>query len=163
MTFHQTTKRVQGTKAFQNLQFGNSFHLDEWRAILVSKKKKKNWMVMEGRKDSEAYVKTWMGGFPGGSTVKGAPANAGDTSSILVGEESTCRRATKPVRPNYWACALENGNCNCWAHIQRLRKPARPRAVLHKPLQCQAWAPQLEKAWAKQQRPSSAKNKKIKL
>ena len=45
--------------------------------------------------------------------VKGAPANAGDTSSILVGEESTCHRAAKPVRPNYWACALENGYCNC--------------------------------------------------
>ena len=46
----------------------------------------------------------------------------------LVGEESRCRRATKPVRPNYWACALENGNCNCWAHIQQLLKPACPRA-----------------------------------
>ena len=84
MTFHQTTKRVQGTKAFKNLQFGNSFHLDEWRAILVSKKKKK-WMVMEGRKDSEAYVKTQMGGFSGGLMVKEAPANAGDTGPIPGG------------------------------------------------------------------------------
>ena len=42
-------------------------------------------MVMEGRKDSEAYVKTQMGGFPGGLMVKEAPANAGDTGPIPGG------------------------------------------------------------------------------
>ena len=42
-------------------------------------------MVMERRKVSEAYVKTGMGGFPGGSMVKEAPANAGDTGSIPGG------------------------------------------------------------------------------
>ena len=42
-------------------------------------------MVMEGRKDSEAYVKTQMGGFSGGLMVKEAPANAGDTGPIPGG------------------------------------------------------------------------------
>ena len=28
------------------------------------------------------------------------------------GEDPTCLRATKPIHRNYWACALESGNCN---------------------------------------------------
>ena len=31
----------------------------------------------------------------------------------LVQEDPTCRRATKPVRHNYWACALEPLGHNC--------------------------------------------------
>ena len=34
----------------------------------------------------------------------------------LVREDPTCCRATKPVRHNYWACALEPESHNCWAH-----------------------------------------------
>ena len=40
-------------------------------------------------------------GFPGGKVVKNPPANAGGTVGALVGEDPTCRGATKPERHNY--------------------------------------------------------------
>ena len=42
----------------------------------------------------------------------------------LVREDPTCREATKPVRHNYWACALEPARHNYWAHVPQLLKPA---------------------------------------
>ena len=33
----------------------------------------------------------------------------------VVREDPTCRRATKPVRRNYWACALEPASHNYWS------------------------------------------------
>ena len=33
----------------------------------------------------------------------------------LVREDPTCRGAAKPVRNNYWACALEPASHNYWA------------------------------------------------
>ena len=41
----------------------------------------------------------------------------------LVREDSTYRRATKPVCYNYRACALEPTSCSCWAHGPQLLKP----------------------------------------
>ena len=49
----------------------------------------------------------------------------------LIQEDPTCRGATKPVRHNYWACALEPANHNCWARVSQLLKPARLEPVLH--------------------------------
>ena len=48
----------------------------------------------------------------------------------LVREDPTCRRATKPVRHNYWACALEPASHNYWAHVLQLLKPARLEPML---------------------------------
>ena len=45
--------------------------------------------------------------FPVGSVVKNLPANAGDTSLILIQEDPTCFRATKPMYYNCWVYALE--------------------------------------------------------
>ena len=39
----------------------------------------------------------------------------------LVREDPTCRGATKPVRHNYWACALEPTSHNYWARAPRAR------------------------------------------
>ena len=39
--------------------------------------------------------------FSGGTVVKNPPANAGDMGSSPAPEDSTCHRATKPVRHNY--------------------------------------------------------------
>ena len=50
----------------------------------------------------------------------------------MVREDPTCRGATKPVRHNYWACALEPASHNYWAHMPQLLKPVRPDPVLHK-------------------------------
>ena len=38
----------------------------------------------------------------------------------LVQEDPTCHGATKPVRHNYWACALDPTNHNYWAREPQL-------------------------------------------
>ena len=48
----------------------------------------------------------------------------------LVWEDPTCRRATKPVRHNYWACALEPVSHNYWARVPQLLKPTCLEPVL---------------------------------
>ena len=42
----------------------------------------------------------------------------------LVRADPTCCGATKPVRHNYWACALEPVSHNYWAHVPQPLKPA---------------------------------------
>ena len=49
---------------------------------------------------------------------------------VLAQEYPTCRRATKPVCHNYWACALEPASHNYWAHVPQLLKPAHLEPVL---------------------------------
>ena len=44
-----------------------------------------------------------------------------------IWEDPTCLRATKPLCHNYWACAPEPGNRNCWARELKLLKPMCPR------------------------------------
>ena len=48
----------------------------------------------------------------------------------LVQEGPTCCRATKPVRHNYWACALEPASHNYWAYVPQLPKPVHPEPML---------------------------------
>ena len=48
----------------------------------------------------------------------------------LVREDPTCRGATKPVRHNDWACALEHASHNYWAHVPQLLKPVRLEPML---------------------------------
>ena len=48
----------------------------------------------------------------------------------MVREDPTCCRATKPVRHNYWACALEPASHNYWARVPQLLKPAFLEPVL---------------------------------
>ena len=62
----------------------------------------------------------------------------------LVQEDPTCRRATKPVCHNYWACALQPACRNSWspraattgAHALQQEKPLQweARALQGKPL-----------------------------
>ena len=48
------------------------------------------------------YFKRFPGeGFPDGSVIKNPPAKAGDTGWILIQEDHTCTKATKPARHNY--------------------------------------------------------------
>ena len=101
----------------------------------------------------------------------------------LVWEDPTCRGATKPVRHNYWAralepanhnywaCALELVNHNYWARVPQLLKPAYLEPVLrnkrshrnekpvHRTGKSSPCSLQLEKAHAQQHRPNAAKNK----
>ena len=48
----------------------------------------------------------------------------------LVREDPTCRRATKPVHHNYWACALEPASHGYWAHVPQLLNPGRLESML---------------------------------
>ena len=51
----------------------------------------------------------------------------------LVQEDPICRGATKPVRRNYWACALEPVSHNYWAYepqLLSLRSRAREPQLL---------------------------------
>ena len=68
--------------------------------------------------------------IPGGAVVKNPPANAGAQVWALIREDPTCREATKPVRHNYWACALEPKSHNYWAHVPQLLKPVCLEPVL---------------------------------
>ena len=52
-----------------------------------------------------------------GSVVKSPPASAGDMDLISGWEDPRCHRATKPIRHNYWACALEPGNSTTEARV----------------------------------------------
>ena len=49
----------------------------------------------------------------------------------LVWKDPTCCRATKPMRHNYRACALEPASHNYWAHMPQLLKPTCLEPVLH--------------------------------
>ena len=99
--------------------------------------------------------------FPDGTVDKNLPAKTGTRVQSLVQEDSTCRRAAKPVCHSFWACALGLVNHNCWSLCtQSLCSATR------KPLQWEAHAMksslrslQPEKARARQQRLSTAKIK----
>ena len=52
---------------------------------------------------------------------------------LLVQEDPTCRRATKPMCHHYWISALGPGKRNYWVHAPQILKLARPR--VHAPQQ----------------------------
>ena len=90
----------------------------------------------------------------------------------LVQEDPTSHRATKPMHHNYWACAPESRDRNCWAHLLQLLKPVSPRPRLHnkrnhhkeKPERCSEEYPRLAAAREKPTphwRASTAKNTHI--
>ena len=94
----------------------------------------------------------------------------GTRVQALVREDPTCRGATKPVRRNYLAWALEPVSHNYWAHEPQLLKPAPLEPVLRnkrshrneKPAhhtKSSPRSPRLEKARTQQRRPNAAKNK----
>ena len=66
----------------------------------------------------------------------------GTQVQALVREDPTCRGATKPVRYNYWACALEPESHNYWAHVPQLLSLHATTTEAHAP---RARAPQQEK------------------
>ena len=57
------------------------------------------------------------GDFPGGAVVRTCLPMPGTQVRALVREDPTCRGATKPMRHNYWACALEPVSHNYWARV----------------------------------------------
>ena len=87
----------------------------------------------------------WEQDFPSGAVDRSPSAMPGTQVRFLVQEDSTCHEATKPMSHNYWACAPQQ------------EKPLQWEArALQQSSPC---SPQLEKAHAKQQRPSTVINK----
>ena len=90
----------------------------------------------------------------------------------LVREDPTRHGATKPMRHNYWACALQPVSHNYWSPRATTTEACAPRArtlqqreatAMRSPctaMKSSSRSPQLEKACA-QQRPNAAKNKLI--
>ena len=87
----------------------------------------------------------------------------------MVGDDPTCHGATKPMYHNYWACAPEPGNCNCWAacHSCRAGVPwslgsaAREATAIRSPHATTREKPLLTTTRARpmqQQRPNKVKN-----
>ena len=62
-------------------------------------------------------------GFLGGTVVENLFANAGYMGSIPDPGRSTSRGETRLMCHNYWACAIEPGNRNCWVYVLPLLKP----------------------------------------
>ena len=54
----------------------------------------------------------------------------GTQVQALVWEDPTCHGTTKPVRHNYWACALEPASHNYWARVPQLLKPVHLEPML---------------------------------
>ena len=75
--------------------------------------------------------------FPGGAVVKNRLPMQETRVWALVQEDPTCRRATKPLRHNYWACTLEPVSHNYWTHVPRACAPQQ-----EKPPRWEARAPQ---------------------
>ena len=102
-------------------------------------------------------------GFPGGSVIKNLPANAGDTGSIPDQGRShmmwsKLNLCTTTIEPVLWspgataaepACSVEPVLCNKRSHCSGTLGQSLPAAAREEP------------TW--QGRPSSAKNKQIKL
>ena len=81
----------------------------------------------------------------------------------LVQEDPTGRRATKPVRHNYWACTLEPASHNYWSSPAYSPCSATREATAMRSLctstKSNPCSLQLEKARTQQLRPNAAKNK----
>ena len=71
----------------------------------------------------------------------------GTRVGALFQEDPTCHRAIKPVRHNYWDCALEPVSHNYWSLRSRGRAPQllSPRATTTEARAPRARAPQQEK------------------
>ena len=94
----------------------------------------------------------------------------GTQVQALAREDPTCRGAMKPVRHNYWTCALEPKSHNYWTRVPQLLKPTHLEPVLrnrreatamrslHTTKKSSPCSPQLEKAHVRQWRPNAAKN-----
>ena len=81
----------------------------------------------------------------------------------LVREDPTCRGATKPMRHNYWAYALEPVSHNYWSPCAYSPcSTTREASAMRSPRTAMKSSPcslQLEKACVRQRRPNTAKNK----
>ena len=94
--------------------------------------RKNYWKLFQNYSDWTSLVAQWLRILP---PMQGTQVRA------LVREDPTCHGATKPVRHNYWACALEPASHNYWARVPQLLQP-----VCLEPVLCNKQKPLNEKA-----------------
>ena len=98
----------------------------QWRLVNVSWNTLISWRVdkatRKSRRGGASLVVQWL---------RIRLPMQGTRVRALVQEDPTCRGATKPVRHNYWACALEPVSHNYWACMPQLLKPTHLQPVLH--------------------------------
>ena len=83
---------------------------------------KKNFKTFQIRRTED--IKIYWRDFPGGvQWLRICLPMKGIQVQSLVWEDAACHGATKPVRHNYWACALEPASHNYWARVPQLLKP----------------------------------------
>ena len=101
------------------------------------------WKISYLRLEIYVYIKQ-LWDLPGNAVVKNHLPMQGTQVQALIREDPTCRRASKPVRHNYWVCALELASHNYWARVPQLLKPVCLEPMLHNenPPQWEARAPQ---------------------
>ena len=95
---------------------GNSMDSGAWRTtvhgVTNSQTRLSNWTTIPSvaKKLEKLEISYWD--YPVGPVVKNSPANKRDTGSIPGPEKCHMPWATKPMRHNYWAHALERVLCN---------------------------------------------------
>ena len=98
--------------------------------------------------------------FPGGPMVKNLPASTGYVGSILgPGRSHCCETTTEPVF--YRVCKPQLLKPACSRACAPQQEKPLPWEACTPQLESGSHSPQLEKGWAQQQRPSTAKHKYI--
>ena len=111
---------------------------------------------------TQVSSKIYMGAFLVVQWLRVCLPMQGTRVRALGREDPTCSGATKPMRHNYWVCALELTRHNYWARVPQLLSLCATTTEAHAP---RARALQQEKppqweARALQWRPNAAKNNK---
>ena len=123
------------------------------RSFIVSPSLPSNFMFLESRNPGlegclllgkHKHLMSWLslkllysGTSLGAQWLRISLPMQGTQVRALVREDPTCHRATKPVRHNYWACALEPTS-----HTTETRGPTACALQQEKPPQWEACAPQ---------------------
>ena len=99
----------------------------------LKKLKKKTENKRKHKEENKNKSKNWWGRWASqvAQWLRICLPMQGTLVQALVWEDPTCRRATKPMRHNYWACALEPMSHNYWARVPQLLKPVHLEPVLH--------------------------------
>ena len=149
---------------FKLWAFWHYTHTHNWNEIILSSTM---WEAPDHRFYSISFyfIKKVLGASLVAQWLRTRLSMQGTRVRSLVREDPTCRRATKPVHHNYWACTLQPASHNYWACVPQLLKPMHPNYWSPRrlePIYHNKRSPhllQLEKARVLQRRPNAAKKK----
>ena len=129
-TWHEQRKKRTLNRDIERLDYANLKKSPNLAVLSLFSQILHFWRHLEFYRDGLFSSNVSPGGFPGGAVVKNRVPMQGTQVQALAREDPTGRGAAKPVRHNYWACALEPMSHNYWAHMPRLLKPTCLEPVL---------------------------------